>query len=446
VTTPVPTDSWRTKYFDSLAALNEERARFAAIQRALQRVAGRLCSAALGQSDELDAQIKALQAVLRAEPTAEALDALIPALTDAIRHLDLQPRESESAPRPIDDAVVRAIAAILAELRRDPDLEADIAALDARLKRLPATELPMALLAVSELVEQRIQHIERAKREVETLLEQMVEKLDEINHYLAEQRHDHHESQASSETLKVQITGEVQALGRYVADAGDLQQLREQVSERIAAIDQCLQEFRERETALAKSFRARHEQMSARIAQLEAEAHRLQHELKDEQRQSLIDPLTRVANRLAYERRIQDELYRHRRFAQPVCLAVWDIDHFKRINDSYGHRAGDRVLQAAAECLVKRLREADFIARYGGEEFVMLLPGTALDDALRVCEELRIAVTQIGSHYRGTPVPVTVSAGITSLLPSDTPDSAFDRADRALYIAKQKGRNRIEPG
>jgi diguanylate cyclase len=189
-------------------------------------------------------------------------------------------------------------------------------------------------------------------------------------------------------------------------------------------------------------MQVRSEQMRSRIAQLEAEANSLQNQLKDEQRQSTIDVLTKIPNRLAYDKRIEEELGRWQRFKQPTCIAVWDVDHFKRINDTYGHRAGDKVLGTVAECLAGRIRGTDFIARYGGEEFVMILPGTRIDDALLVLDEMRAAIARIGFHFRGAPVSITISSGVTALLPADSAGTAFDRADKALYQAKANGRNR----
>lgn len=191
---------------------------------------------------------------------------------------------------------------------------------------------------------------------------------------------------------------------------------------------------------------ARNDAMRNRITELETQASRLKEQLQDEQQLATSDALTRIPNRLAYEKRIDEELRRWQRFKQPTCLAVWDVDHFKRINDTYGHRAGDRVLRAVAECLSGRVRGTDFVARFGGEEFVMILPGTKLDDALRVIDSIRLAIAQIGFHFRGTPVAVTISTGVTALMPNDSANSAFDRADKALYRAKEGGRNTCRSG
>jgi diguanylate cyclase len=468
VKTSTDTENWRDKYFASLSSLENEQQQFRAMETTLKRLAGRLCTASLGQSPRLDEQIKKLQLALRRDTSSGDLEKMAPALTEAIQALD-QPATSAGTASPVSgagvaklpadpsngshamparDAVVdervRAIlAAVLVELRRDVELVEQAEALDSRLTAsLTQPQFPDVLSTLTELVGQRIQRIERAKQEIETLLGHMVEKLDEISRFVAQQHQAQTQSHASSETLNIQLVGEIKAMGESVDSADDLTQIRAQVHRRLDSIDQHLQEFREREATLAAAMRASNERMRARVTELEAEAHRLHGQLKDEQRLSTIDALTKVANRLAYGKRIDEELQRWQRFKQPTCLAVWDVDHFKRINDTYGHRAGDRVLSAVAECLSTRIRSTDFLARYGGEEFVLILPGTKLDDAMRVVDQMRIAISSIGFHFRGTPVSITVSSGVTAFLQPDTTGSIFDRADKALYQAKERGRNR----
>jgi diguanylate cyclase len=122
-------------------------------------------------------------------------------------------------------------------------------------------------------------------------------------------------------------------------------------------------------------------------------------------------------------------------------MLLWDIDSFKGINDSYGHRAGDRVLQSVAACFTAALRADDFVARIGGEEFAVLLTGLNLAEAMAVANQVRSAVEALRFHFRGTPVRVTVSCGITELHQNDASEAAFDRADAALYRAKHGGKN-----
>jgi diguanylate cyclase len=442
---------WRKKYFDGLESLEREQRQFRALEAALKRIAGRLCTAALGQTPRLDEQLKHLQNAIRRDASIEELDEMTPALSEAIQSLD-----DSLAPLPIpeatpiiapvalsDDRVRALLSALLSELKRDPELVSRADEVDAKLtESMTLDQLSDVLTSLNELVAQRIQRIESAKQEIEILLSHMVGKLDEIGQFVAEQNQSQSQSQASSETLNLQLAGEMKAMGESVESAGDMQQIRRQVRSRLDSIERHLQEFREREATLAATMRARNEQMRARIVELEGEAKRLHSQLKDEQRLSTLDALTQIPNRLAYETRLEEEMKRWQRFKQPTCIAVLDVDHFKRINDTYGHRAGDRVLRTVAECLASRVRSTDFIARYGGEEFVGIFPGTTLESALRLIDELRLAINKLGFHFRGTPISITASSGVTSLLPGDSPGAAFDRADKALYRAKESGRNR----
>jgi diguanylate cyclase len=136
-----------------------------------------------------------------------------------------------------------------------------------------------------------------------------------------------------------------------------------------------------------------------------------------------------------------EEINRWKRFRDPVTVLVWDLDRFKSINDTYGHRAGDRVLQEVAKCFAARIRATDVLARFGGEEFVMLLVGTQMAEASKVANELRESVHSLRFHFRDTPVKVTTSCGMTELRDGDTAETVFDRADAALYKAKDGGRN-----
>jgi len=188
-------------------------------------------------------------------------------------------------------------------------------------------------------------------------------------------------------------------------------------------------------------FTGRAERMRTRIADLERETMELHSKLASEKQDARLDPLTGVANRKSFEERFAQEIARKPRADAPMAMLLWDIDSFKFINDSYGHRAGDRVLQSVAACFMAAVRSGDFVARIGGEEFVVLLSGLELADALRTANQVRSAVEALRFHFRGTPVRVTVSCGVTELQEHDAAESAFDRADSALYRAKHGGRN-----
>jgi len=135
------------------------------------------------------------------------------------------------------------------------------------------------------------------------------------------------------------------------------------------------------------------------------------------------------------------EYARWQRYHEPLSMLVLDIDFFKKVNDQFGHIAGDKVLRSIAQKLTGSVRETDMLARYGGEEFVLIMPATPLQEALVTAEKCRAAVAEMAFHFRDENVPITVSAGVTTFASKDDPLIAFDRADKALYQAKQAGRN-----
>ncbi len=141
---------------------------------------------------------------------------------------------------------------------------------------------------------------------------------------------------------------------------------------------------------------------------------------------------------------MQAELARAERHGRPLTLGILDVDHFKRINDRFGHPAGDRVLRILADLFRQQTRASDFLARFGGEEFMLVLPETSGPDALVVADKLRETVAQAHFHYRKQSVPVTLSCGLAQYRPGETLEQLYVRADAALYRAKEGGRNRCE--
>jgi diguanylate cyclase len=269
----------------------------------------------------------------------------------------------------------------------------------------------------------------------------MTSRLDEIATHLTSEVAERDAVQNDSEQLRMLVTGEVEQLKENAEGAVDVTELRRQITQRLDAINLHLQDFRGREETRIQGYRERVQNMRTRIAALEKESRSLHQSLKEEQRNALIDALTGIPNRAAYDDRIEQEFKRWKRFGRPVSILAWDIDRFKSINDAYGHKAGDKVLRVIAQHFARQVRDTDFVGRYGGEEFVMLLVGSTAQEAHTVADKIRLEVAQLGFHFHDHPVTVTASCGITTFNGDDEPDTVFDRADKALYKAKQAGRN-----
>lgn len=173
------------------------------------------------------------------------------------------------------------------------------------------------------------------------------------------------------------------------------------------------------------------------------ETKRLQRELE---RLAATDPLTGLLNRRAFVLAAEQEIARALRYPQPLALIMYDLDHFKVVNDCYGHETGDRVLAATATCCQQSARQNDLLARIGGEEFVLLAVNTGLDEARAVAERMREQIAALELHYQQQRVPVTASFGIALLGPDGTTlGDLLRHADERLYGAKAAGRNRVWP-
>lgn len=184
-------------------------------------------------------------------------------------------------------------------------------------------------------------------------------------------------------------------------------------------------------------------QLRERVTLLEAEMLRLRQDLDHERDQANNDPLTGIPNRRAYQHRLIEDRARCKRENKSLCLIVWDIDHFKSINDQYGHSVGDQVLSCIAHKIRQRIRKSDFVARIGGEEFATLLPDCDTENAVQLAEQLRQEIAQCNINLEQGKVSVTISCGIAELAPDECDTTLFARADKALYQAKGEGRNRI---
>jgi diguanylate cyclase (GGDEF)-like protein/PAS domain S-box-containing protein len=175
--------------------------------------------------------------------------------------------------------------------------------------------------------------------------------------------------------------------------------------------------------------------------ELERKNAELEEKVREVEYISNTDTLTSIANRKKFEEELKKESARANRYKHPLSLAIFDLDFFKNINDTHGHKTGDLVLQKISRLVLNHIRKVDFFARWGGEEFTIIFPDLGLENAARVAEKLRTLV----SRYEVEPdLFVTCSFGVSEYVEDELVEGLFKRADRALYRAKELGRNRVE--
>jgi diguanylate cyclase len=235
------------------------------------------------------------------------------------------------------------------------------------------------------------------------------------------------EALAMSARYDDSLTGATQEL--------EIAQSHEQVKTVIESLVKSTREMRETNTALED-----------RLTLSKSEISNLQQSLEAIRAESLTDPLTGLGNRKYFDRSIDAAVQNALASGEPLSLLMFDIDHFKSFNDSYGHLTGDQVLRLVGMSLRQTIKGQDITARYGGEEFAVVLPNTALRQALTVADHIRRAVMAKELKKKSTGDilgRVTISVGVSMLKPGDDTDSLIERADACLYAAKRNGRNRV---
>ncbi len=480
--------SWKEKYLQELESAESREKQWKAERNTLERMLVRTSLASEGQAPELDRLLVRIRKDLRKnrvdvdawKELQDQIDRQVALLDERQSAADKKPsffsrksREPEPqqqqqthpeslpenaeppGPAPGNDQdiednaqrlrIARRVGQLLGQMLAQVSLEP---AAEARARSLQQSllasndweELREGLNHVAELV---IAAVTRSKREFEDFLKRLDERLELLREHFSAQSSAQSGRLHASEDLDREIREEIERVGQRLQESDNLQDLKQSVSRHLASIGQAVGRFRTQETERERVLSGQLEAMQEKVAAMEAHSEQMQEQVRKERLRAMTDLLTELPNREAWQERLSFEYNRWQRYSHPLTVGVLDIDLFKRINDSYGHKAGDRVLQLVAKEFRERLRTTDFVARFGGEEFVVLFPETEPADARSVVDKLREHVGKLPFHFRGEPVTVTFSAGLAGFVAGDTEESVFDRADRALYQAKDAGRDRV---
>ncbi|MCB2253592.1 diguanylate cyclase [Pseudomonas chlororaphis] len=284
------------------------------------------------------------------------------------------------------------------------------------------------------------------QHEFETYLKHLNERLESFQSNLQAASEGHADSHSAARAMDTQIREQVDGLQSSVQEAADLDDLKQVLESHLEGLLGTMDQHQKQRDEREKEVAARLQSLAERVSSMEQEAQGYREHLEEQRQKALIDPLTGLPNRAAWGERLEQEVAQWQQHGNTLLLAMLDLDHFKAINDNYGHLAGDKVLKIIASVLRKRLRGSDFIARFGGEEFVLMMPNTSWPVGARLAETLRAAIEACPFHFKGERVTITMSIGMSAFKPGDHSDLVLKRADQALYRAKNSGRNRVELG
>ncbi|MBZ0335702.1 diguanylate cyclase [Marinobacter sp. AL4B] len=457
--------SWKNKYQQVLKEAEQQEQQCKEQRDLLERMLVRTSVASEGQRPELDRLLNQLRADLRRKTLnakkwlhlQEQIDRQIALLDEK----PAPPHDETAAPTPsfpappndgidISDQDHRLLIArhvgqllskVLEQVTLEPEAEAKAKELQQTLlSSIDWSTLRTSLESVSELL---IRAITRNQRELEAFLTRLNARLETLREHFSQQSDCNSSRKDDTAILDREIRGEIDLVSEDLRVGADLDTLKYSVGKRLDQIASALGRFKDKETERESWMAEQLESMQQKMAAMEASSEQMQEQIRRERARAMTDLLTQLPNREAWQERLHFEYNRWQRYGHPLTVSVVDIDLFKRVNDTYGHKAGDRVLQLVARELQGRLRATDFIARIGGEEFALLLPETSMNEAVSVLNKLRGYVEKLPFHFGGNPVSITFSSGLAQFVRGDSEDNAFDRADRALYRAKATGRNRV---
>jgi diguanylate cyclase len=436
---------------------NKER-EWSSLETALRSAAGKLALAAMGQGSTVDAALEEVVETLRRDLSAPRLDASVSALVRALQVHDLPATPAGESDSVMAETVPRAVEApseaqtetftnlleeFLATLVRIPALAEVIRGLEARLKsRVTAQEAARILDAVADAVAVVTGTLQSQRVDLEQFLDQVTGQLALLERWTRWQQGAAQSRRDDNLGLERTVEAEMTGLRRDVEDLKDPARIKDRVQARLDAVADGLRMFRENEDRRNSENEQHATELKHEVTRLKSRTDELAEICAAQETRLMVDSLTGVHSRYAYESRLTEEYQRWLRHAQPLSYTIWDIDRFKLINDKYGHEAGDRLLRGVAEILNRHKRTEDFLARIGGEEFVLLLPMTTLADGVNVSNKLRVAIEAAAFHYKGHPEKITISCGVTEFRAGDAPATVYERADKALYTAKAEGRNR----
>ncbi|MFN0073757.1 MAG: GGDEF domain-containing protein [Chloroflexota bacterium] len=197
-------------------------------------------------------------------------------------------------------------------------------------------------------------------------------------------------------------------------------------------------------STLSDLVEERKQRQDERMYQLGSKVSELSEELQEVRKESALDGLTKLFTRKPFEDYLTKAAYLRKVFGQPCCLLMIDLDHFKEINDAFGHPVGDKALKTVSDCLVRSFpRRSDFVSRFGGDEFAVILSGTTLNEAVRLADRFAAVIRSTPLPDHEPPVKMTVSVGVAELARGEAADSWLARADSMLYEAKRAGRDRV---
>ena len=295
-----------------------------------------------------------------------------------------------------------------------------------------------------EIVKKYVDSITSKVNELEDLLLKITNYLSKTEKYLMGELSSTQEKFQEDRTFDSRISDNMIEMKENFDISSDITAIKNMVLAKIRTITKTLEEKKEQDILRLQETEKTLEAMSKKMSDIVNEAEVIRKRSIETEIESLHDSLTKLYNRKAYDNKIEETLANFDRYSTISSLLVFDVDHFKSINDNFGHSVGDLILKKVAQICKEQLRKNDFIARYGGDEFVCILPYTQLENTREAADKIRSFIDKTSFTFEEKEIPITISVGVSTFKKEDNASTIFERADVALYLAKNSGRNLVK--
>lgn len=338
-------------------------------------------------------------------------------------------------------ATVKEIIALINQLELSDDLDKKLS--DVRLtldEELPIDDLMAKISAIFSLI---LMEFEQERETAKSFLSTLSDTLNIVQTAVKSTISTTDESQEKHAILNNQLNKQLTEMSDAVKKATLLEKMKPDINQKLQKIANTIVLKAAFENKQHKKVKSQLDEMKEKIDQLEAEGEVFKKRIEDQKVKSLQDPLTKLGNRGAFDEFFAQQMVRFHHTPFPLSIVVIDLDDFKRINDTYGHTAGDKTLQVIANTLTKKVGNDAFIGRYGGEEFVLVYSDLNETQLIAKLNVLKNTIARLPFKFKDNKVSITTSMGATHIKENDNVHIAFERADMALYQAKDKGKNQV---
>ncbi len=295
-----------------------------------------------------------------------------------------------------------------------------------------------------KIIKNHFDSISKKNKELEEFMRQTMKHLEETELHMASELTSHQQKFSEDRDFENTISVNMNMMQQDIHTGNDLTSIKKAVLVKIENINKGIEKKREQDLHRLRETESTLQAMGKRVRDIKNEADEIKRKAAEIESESLRDNLTGLSNRKAYDQKIIETLADLGRYGVPSSLLICDIDDFKKINDTYGHKVGDLALKKLASLLREKLRVNDFISRYGGEEFAIILSHADLPGAVKAGEGMISYINKSVFSYKGNRIPLTISIGISVFRPNDDTSTVFERADTALYVAKRSGKNNVK--